>query len=111
MTPVTIPLSEPIPDADLKQITSVTLNPPRGRHLMQAGSVMNYAPDAAGNMRIQVDPAAMGKLMGICCALPNSSIETLAAPDFMEISGVLMGFLAPSGLSTATSTSPGSGAT
>ena len=95
--PKTIALSAPIPGMDLQPVSSVTLTPPTGRHLMRAGSIMRMVPSGdGGDPAIEISPAGMGKLIGLCCTLPTSSVEALSAADFMAISNELMGFLAPS---------------
>ena len=107
---ITIALSKPIPNMDLQPIGSVTLVPPTGRHLMKAGPVMRFAGEGTESF-VEINPAGMGKLIGACCSLPNSSVEALAAADFMAISTVLMGFLGPQTPSTPGLTPDASGAT
>lgn len=97
--PVTVTLSKPI-DVIGQTVSSVTINPPLGRHLMKAGAVMRFTTrDDTGETSVEINPDGMGKLLGACANLPVRSVEAMAASDFMACSGILMIFLAP----TATS--------
>ncbi|WP_428485952.1 phage tail assembly protein [Rhodopila sp.] len=94
--PITVTLSTPIQDINLATISTVTITPPTGRHLMKAGSVMRIiTQEDSGETGIEINPAGMGKLIGVCANLPIRSVEMLSAADFMAISTAIMGFLAP----------------
>jgi hypothetical protein len=92
-------LAKPITVIDAT-VTSVTITPPTGRHLMKAGSVMRFVTRAdSDETSVEVNAEGMGKLIAACCNIPLRSVEMMAAGDFMMLSAELMGFLAP----TATS--------
>jgi hypothetical protein len=114
--PIAIALSKPVEVID-RTVTTVTLTPPTGRHLMKAGSIMRFINnDAGGETALEVNPDGMGRLIAACGNLTLRGVEMMAAADFMACSVALMGFLAPTPAPEATSsnaisTSQGSGAT
>jgi hypothetical protein len=91
--PLVVTLSEPAQLIDTT-VTKVRLTPPRGVHLMKAGAAMRIiTKDDSDEVGIEINPAAMGKLIGVCFNLPIRTVEQLPAKDFMALSTKLLPFL------------------
>ena len=91
--PVTVTLTTPVRGIDT-MVSAITIQPPTGKHLMKAGPVMRMiASDDGGETAIEINPAAMGKLISTCGNLPFLTVETLSMKDFMALSNAVMGFL------------------
>lgn len=102
--PITIQLSEPV-QAHGETITSITLRPPRGKDLIECG----VPADAEG----RPDERRAAALISRLAAVPPSTLEAMAARDFMAVMTALVPFFqepeaAPSS-SSDTSTLPGTG--
>jgi len=93
--PLTFTLAKPILVIDTT-VSSVTVTPPTGRHLMKSGSVLRIVtkPDS-DEISIDIQTEGMGKLIAACCNLPIRSVEQMAAGDFMAVSNAIVPFLAP----------------
>lgn len=93
--PVTVKLAKPIQNID-QTVSTVTLNPPTGRHLMKAGAVMRFITRGdSEDISTEVNPEGMGKLIAACGNLTIRAVESMAAADFNACSVALMPFLAP----------------
>lgn len=101
--PVTITLSQPI-EVVGEQRHELILRPPDGGMLMRAGAYVRIIHLDSGDSAIEPLPSGIGKLIAACARIPVRSVEFLAAPDFAEAQGVILGFLAPSAKSPSTAT-------
>ncbi len=91
--PVVVQLSKPITVIDTV-LSSVTIQPPTGRHLMKAGPVMRMiASEDGAETAVEINPAAMGKLIAQCGNITFQSVETMSMRDFMACSNAVMSFL------------------
>jgi hypothetical protein len=104
--PVTQTLSKPIEVID-QTVSSVTIMPPTGRHLMKAGPVMRLIyNDETGESAVEINPDKMGKLISVCCNIPMRSVEQMDASDFVACSNAITVFLAPGRTSSTSISTP-----
>lgn len=97
--PIVITLDEPI-QAHGKELTQLSLRPPRGKDLREAGSpfqMLDFA-DASGQAdlsRVKVNTASVLVLIGLLAEIPPSSVDQLGMVDIAACEAALFRFLAP----------------
>lgn len=97
--PVTITLSESVVVMD-KQVTSLTIRPPRGKDLIATGNPIQMtgtrgAPGQPDQMTVGTNENAMADLLSRLANVPRTTIEDLSAADYTVASMTVMAFLAP----------------
>ena len=101
MTPVTLPLAEPVKVGTSDPITQLVLRPPRGKDILDAGGM---PIEVLGDFRINVGP--MRQMIALLSDLPASTVDLLSFTDWSMAAGVVAGFLRPAG--AAANPAPGS---
>lgn len=99
--PTKVMLHRPI-RAHGEELRELTLREPTGRDLRICGLPYRVTQ----NEEVVVDGAVMARLVVNLAAIPMSSVDQLSAPDFQEVTGVVMGFFRPG--ATAVSAPPAS---
>lgn len=84
---VSVPLSKPV-QAHGQDVSALTLREPTGKDLRTAG--LPYKLGADGS--IAIDAANMAKMIAQLAAVPPSTVDALAAPDWNAVAMVVLGF-------------------
>jgi hypothetical protein len=93
--PLTVNLSKPITVIG-QTVSQLTLVPPLGFQLMKAGATLRIiTATGSDEVSVEINPAAMGKMISACFNIPFRTVEDLPAVDFMACSSKLMPFLVP----------------
>lgn len=104
---VKVKLQEPI-TAWGKQIDEIDLLVPKGKHIRQCGMPFKVS-DEVGRTRFDFDSAACAKYISVLGRIPESSVDSLGANDFIELQNRIVSFFGagvPKTPSTDTSNSP-----
>lgn len=105
-------LTEPI-QAHGKTVTELELRKPLGGDIRKCGTPTKQERTDSGTTLHHVDTEVVAKLISEIAGIPPSSVNLMSAPDFMEATGIIVGFFNQpvKTSSTDTSNSPGSSET
>jgi hypothetical protein len=112
LTMTKLTLTEPI-QAHGKTVTELELRKPLGGDIRKCGTPTKQERTDSGTTLHHVDTEVVAKLISEIAGIPPSSVNLMSAPDFMEATGIIVGFFNQpvKTSSTDTSNSPGSSET
>lgn len=89
---VTVPLSQPV-KAHGDEITELVLKAPTTKEIIEIGLPTLMIPGADGeSVGIEIRQKVVARYASRLAAVPMSTIESLALPDWSAVQGAVMGF-------------------
>ena len=100
----TIKLSSPV-EAHGEKLSELTFRNPAGADLAKCGFPFRFS-SRNGETAREIDTVAMSAMIARLTSVPPSSVDAMAASDWMEAMGVVTDFLGDSAPMSSTSTLP-----